>query len=129
MALTPAKIRHILANRTIMRVGRTTPVAAVYRTAYGGQTAAALNVILKEQGTNDPTVEDTIARRAGEYVAELPLEVDPRPIAYLALTPVTNGVPALDEASIGTAIQLEIVSYRQSGLVPSRRQVTLRRLR
>jgi hypothetical protein len=129
MALTPAKIRHILANRAIMRAGRTTPVAAVYRTAYGGQTAAALHVILKEQGTNDPTVEDTIARRAVEYVAELPLEVDPRPIAYLALTPVTNGVPALDEASIGAAIQLEIVSYRQSGLVPSRRQVTLRRLR
>ncbi|MGH2387881.1 MAG: hypothetical protein ACRDIE_06710 [Chloroflexota bacterium] len=129
MALTPAKIRHILANRAIMRVGRTTPVAAVYRTAYGGQTAAALNVLLKEQTVDDPTVEDAAARRTVEYVAELPLEVDPRPIAYLALTPVVNGVPALDEASIGAAIQLEIVSYRQSGLVPSRLLVILRRLR
>ena len=129
MSLTPAKIRHILANRAIARVGRTIPVAAVYRTAYGGQTAAALNIILKEQGTNDPTVEDTVSRRAAEYTAELPLEADPRPIAYLALTPVTDGVPALDEASIGAAIQLEIVSYRQSGLIPNRRQVTLRRLR
>ncbi len=129
MALTPAKIRHILANRAIMRVGRMTPVAAVYRTAYGGQTAEALNVVLKEQGTNDPTVEDTISRRVAEYVAELPIEADPRAIAYLALTPVTAGVPALDEASIAAAIQLEIVSYRQSGLAPNRRLVTLRRLR
>ena len=129
MSLTPAKIRHIMANRAIMRIGRITPVAAVYRTAYGGQTAAALNVILKEQGANDPTVEDTISRRVAEYTAELPLEVDPRSIAYLALTSVTNGVPALDAASIAAAIQLEIVSYRESGLVPNRRLVTLRRLR
>jgi hypothetical protein len=129
MPLTPAKIRHILANRAIMRVGRLTPVAAVYRTAYGGQTTAALNLILKEQGANDPTVEDTISRRVAEYVAELPIEVDPRPIAYLTLTPVNNGVPALDAASIAAAIQLEIVSYRQSGLVPNRRLLSLRRLR
>ncbi|HVC79695.1 MAG TPA: hypothetical protein VNL35_04235, partial [Chloroflexota bacterium] len=59
----------------------------------------------------------------------MPLEVDPRPIAYIALTPVTAGVPALDAASIATAIQLEIVAYRLSGLAPSRWQVTLRRLR
>ena len=129
MSLTPAKIRHILANRAIMRIGRTTPVAAVYRTAYGGQTAVALNLILKEQGTNDPTVADTISRRVAEYTAELPLDVDPRSIAYLALTPLSNGVPALDQASITAAIQLEIVSYRESGLVANRWLVTLRRLR
>jgi hypothetical protein len=129
MSLTPAKVQRILANRAIMRIGRATPVAAVYRTAYGGETARAVSLILKQQGTNDPATEDTISRQVSEYLAELPLEVNPRSIAYFALTPVTAGVPALDAASIAAAIQLEIVAYRLSGLVPSRWQVTLRRLR
>jgi hypothetical protein len=129
MSLTPAKVQRILANRAIMRIGRATPVAAVYRTAYGGETARPVSLILKQQGTNDPATEDTVSRQVSEYLAELPLEVDPRPIAYIALTPIGAGVPALDAASIAAAIQLEIVAYRLSGLVPSRWQVTLRRLR
>ncbi|HXT33997.1 MAG TPA: hypothetical protein VN837_00340 [Chloroflexota bacterium] len=129
MSLTPAKVQRILANRAIMRIGRAAPVAAVYRTAYGGEAARAVSLILKQQGTNDPATEDTVSRQVSEYLAEIPLEVDPRPIAYLALTPVTDGIPALDAASIAAAIQLEIVAYRLSGLVPSRWQVTLRRLR
>ena len=84
---------------------------------------------LLDRLSSDPTIEDTISRRVAEYSAELPLEVDPRSIAYLALTSVTNDAPALDEASIAAAIQLEIVSYRESGLVADRWLVTLRRLR
>ncbi|HVA88256.1 MAG TPA: hypothetical protein VNL71_00295 [Chloroflexota bacterium] len=129
MSLTPAKVQRILANRAVMQIGRAAPVAVIYRTAYGGVTARAVSLILKQQGTNDPATEDTISRQANEYLAELPLEVDPRPIAYIALTPVTAGSPALDAASLAAAIQLEIVAYRLSGLVPSRWQVTLRRLR
>jgi hypothetical protein len=80
MSLTPAKVQRILANRAIMRIGRATPVAAVYRTAYGGETARPVSLILKQQGTNDPATEDTVSRQVSEYLAELPLEVDPRPI-------------------------------------------------
>ncbi len=129
MSLTPSKVQRIINNRATMRIGRTVAVAAVYRTAYGGQTAMPVNLILKQQGTNNPVVEDTISHPASEYLAELPLEIDPRPIAYFALTPLQNGAPALDAASIAAAIQLEIVAYRQSGLVPDRWQLTLRRLR
>ncbi len=129
MSLTPSKVQRIINNRATMRIGRTVAVAAVYRTAYGGQTAMPVNLILKQQGTNNPVVEDTISHPASEYLAELPLEIDPRPIAYFALTPLQHGTLALDAASIAAAIQLEIVAYRQSGLVPDRWQLTLRRLR
>jgi hypothetical protein len=129
MTLDARKQAHIVANRAIQRAGRTTPVAAVYRTAYGGQIAAVVALILKQQGSSDPRVEDQTGKTAAEYIAELPLDVDPRPIAYFALTPVTNGAAALDADSIAAAIQLEIVAYRQSGLVPNRWQLTLRRLR
>jgi hypothetical protein len=118
-----------VANRAAQRIGRTTFVAAVYRTAYGGQIAMSLELILKQQGSSDPAVDDQTGKVATEYIAELPLEVDPRPIAYVALTPVSNGTAALDAASIREAVQLEIVAYRQSGLVPNRWQLTLRRLR
>jgi hypothetical protein len=129
MTLDPRKQAHIVANRAVQRVGRTTVVAAVYRTAYGGQTAISLELILKQQGSSEPAVVDQTGKATAEYIAELPMEVDPRPIAYLALTPVSNGVAALDAASIAAAVQLEIVAYRRSGLVPNRWQLTLRRLR
>jgi hypothetical protein len=129
MTLDPRKQAHIVANRAVQRVGRTTVVAAVYRTAYGGQIAQSLELILKQQGSSEPAVDDQTGKAAAEYIAELPLDVDPRPIAYLALTPVSDGVAALDASSIAAAVQLEIVAYRRSGLVPNRWQITLRRLR
>ena len=61
---------------------------------------------------------------ANEYLAELPLAVDPKPVAFFALS---GG--ALDDAAIAAAIQLEIIEYRLAGLVPNRWQLTLRRLR
>jgi|GEM_PF-2573975 hypothetical protein len=124
MTLDAAKQAHVVANRDRIRTGRTTEVAAVYRTAYGGQQAVVVPIILKQQGTSNPAVEDQTGAFANEYLAELPLDFDPRPIAYIALT---GG--ASDDASIAAAIQLEVIEYRLSGLVPNRWQLTLRRLR
>lgn len=124
MPLDVRKAARIVANRATIRAGRTIQVAAVYRTAYGGQTAMAVSVILKQQATINPAVEDQTSKAVDEYLAEWPIEVDPRPVAYLALT---GG--ATDDASIAAAPLLEIVAYRQSGLVVDRWQLTLRRLR
>jgi hypothetical protein len=124
MPLDVRKAARIVANRATIRAGRTMPVAAVYRTAYGGQTAMVVSVILKQQATINPAVEDQTSKAVDEYLAEWPIEVDPRPVAYLALT---GG--ATDDASIAAAPLLEIVAYRQSGLVVDRWQLTLRRLR
>jgi hypothetical protein len=124
MTLDAGKQARILANRARIRSGRTIAVAAVYRTAYGGQQAVAVSLILKQQGTSNPATEDQTSTFANEYLAELPLEIDPKPIAYFALT---GG--ALDAAAIASAIQLEVIEYRLSGLVANRWQLTLRRLR
>jgi hypothetical protein len=124
MMLDTTKRARVVANRDKIRAGRTTSVAAVYRTAYGGCQAVAVPLILKQQGTSNPATEDQTSTFNNEYVAELPITIDPKPIAYFALT---GG--ALDEAGIATAIQLEVIEYRLSGLVPNRWQLTLRRLR
>jgi hypothetical protein len=124
MMLDAAKQARVIANRARMRVGRTVQVAAVYRTVYGGQRAMAVALVLKQQGTSNPIMANQTTVLANEYVAELPLEIDPRPIAYIALT---GG--AIDDASIAAAVQLEVIEYRLSGLVPDRWQLTLRRLR
>jgi hypothetical protein len=124
MALDTRKAQRVQANRAVIRAGRTIAAAAVYRTAYGGQTAVQISLILKQQGTSNPAVEDQTSTFTNEYLAELDLAIDPRPIAYIALT---GG--AVDDASIAAAIQLEILEYRQSGLIPNRWQLTLRRLR
>jgi hypothetical protein len=122
--LDAGKQARVVANRDKIRAGRTMSVAAVYRTAYGGQQAVAVSLILKQQGTTNPATEDQTSTYTGEYLAELPLTVDPKPIAFFALT---GG--ALDAASIAAAIQLEVIAYRLSGLVANRWQLTLRRLR
>jgi hypothetical protein len=124
MTLDAVKQARMVANRARIRVGRTVQVAAVYRTAYGGQQAMAVPLVLKQQGTSNPVTEDQTRMFANEYLAELPLEIDPRPIAYFALT---GG--AIDDAGIAAAVQLEVIEYRISGLVPNRWQLTLRRLR
>ena len=123
--LDSRKIARIVANRLTIRGGRTIQVAAVYRTAYGGNTAVTISIILKQQGTAQPAVLDQTSVVANEYLAELDLAIDPRPIAYIALTP--NG--ATDDASIAAAVLLEILEYRQSGLIANRWQLSLRRLR
>ena len=125
MALTPQKIAHIIANRALFRTGRTTAVAIVYRTAYGGHTAVRANIILKQQGSSVPTALDTAGMVVNEYLAEFDLIIDPSAVAYVALTP--GG--AVDDASIAAATLLEVLSYRLSGLVQDRYQVSLRRLR
>jgi hypothetical protein len=124
MMLDAVKQARMVANRARIRVGRTVQVAAVYRTAYGGQQAMVVPLVLKQQGTSNPVTEDQTRMFANEYLAELPLEIDPRPIAYFALT---GG--AIDDAGIAAAVQLEVIEYRISGLVPNRWQLTLRRLR
>jgi hypothetical protein len=124
MTLDAGKQTRIVANRARIRSGRAITVAAVYRTAYGGQQAVAVSLILKQQGTSNPATEDQTSTFANEYLAELPMEIDPKPIAYFALT---DG--ALDTAAIASAIQLEVIEYRLSGLVANRWQLTLRRLR
>ena len=124
MPLDARKAARVVAVRAAMRAGRTTQAAAVYRTAYGGQTARAVALVLKEQDRSDAATLDQEGLPVAEYLAELPLEVDPRPIAYLAFT---GG--ATDDASIAAARHLEIVRYHQGGLVPNRWQVALRRLR
>jgi hypothetical protein len=124
MTLDVGKQARVVANREKIRAGRTISVAAVYRTAYGGQQAVVVPLILKQQGTSNPVTEDQTSTFANEYLAELPVTIDPKPIAYFALT---GG--ALDAAAIAAAIQLEIVQYRLSGLVANRWQLTLRRLR
>ena len=117
--------QRVVANRARMRNGRTVQVAAIQRSGYGGYVASTISIILKQKGSSDPETEDQIGTFAGEYLAELDLSVNVPAIAYLALTP--NG--ATDDASIAAAQKLEIVQYRQSGLVPDRWQVSLRRLR
>ena len=124
MTLDTRKALRVRTNRAAMRAGRTVQAAAVYRTSYGGIRADAVTLILKGQGSSDPAVADTGGSTAAEYLAELDLAIDPRPIAYLALT---GG--ATDPASLAAAIVLEIVDYRQAGLVPDRWEITLRRLR
>ena len=122
--LDAGKQARVVANRDSIRIGRSISAAAVYRTAYGGQRAALVTLILKQQGTSNPATEDQTSMFANEYLAELPLAIDPKPIAFFALT---GG--ALDDAAIAAAIQLEIIEYRLAGLVPNRWQLTLRRLR
>ena len=114
--LTPAKIAHMAANRAIMRQGRMVGVAAVYRTAYGGYQAVSLQITLKQVDSADPLVRDQTEKTINEYLAELDIGVDPRPIAYLALT---GG--ATDDASVAAAWRLEVLSYRRVGFgaVPS----------
>lgn len=125
MPLNARKAARVVANRVLIRAGRTTSVAAVYCTAYGGRTARAVEVVLKQQATSAPQVVDVEGgATAPEYLAEWPIEIDPRPVAFVALT---GG--ALDDAAIDAAIQLEIVTYRQAGLAPDRWYVALRRLR
>ena len=122
--LDARKVQRIVANRAAIRAGRTIAATAVYRTAYGGQTAQPIALILKDQGTSDPAVEDQTGTFTNEYLAELDLQIDPHPIAYIALT---GG--ATDDASIAAAVHLEILESRQSGLIANRWQLTLRRLR
>lgn len=124
MALTAKKLAHILANRTTMRIGRTVQVAAVFRTEYGGQRAVAVAMVLKQGPTADPATVDQTLQQNNEYVAECPLEVDPRQMAYIALT---GG--ALDDASIAAAWQLEVIGYLLAGLSGDRWILHLRRFR
>jgi gamma-glutamyltranspeptidase len=124
MTLDAGKQARVVGNRARIRTGRTITVAAVYRTAYGGQQAVAVPLILKQQGTSNPATEDQTSTFANEYLAELSIEVDPRPIAYFALT---GG--SLDDAAIAAAIRLEVIEFRLSGLIANRWQLTLRRLR
>jgi hypothetical protein len=127
MPLTPlnsAKLAHIVVNRVAMRQGRLITVAAVYRTAYGGRQPQALGLLLRQVDSADVLVRDQTEKMINEYLAELPVEVDPRPIAYLALT---GG--ALDDASVAAAIKLEIISYRQVGIALDRWLLELRRMR
>jgi hypothetical protein len=124
MTLDARKAARVVANRARIRAGRTIVVAAVYRTAYGGRTAQAVAVVLKQQATSAPEVVDQEGRVVAEYLAEWPIEIDPRSVAFVALT---GG--SLDDGAIAAAIQLEVVTYRRSGLVPDRWHLTLRRLR
>ncbi len=127
MALTPlnaSKLAHIAANRVTMRLGRSIGVAAVYRTAYGGFQAVSVQIVLKQVDSADPLVRDQTEKTINEYLAELPVDVDPRPIAYLALT---DG--AIDDASVAAAIKLEVLSYRKVGLALDRWLLELRRMR
>ena len=125
MALTPLKVAHIIANRAIFRAGRTTPVAIVYRTAYGGHTAVSANIILKGQGSSVPATLDTAGMVVNEYLAEFDLTIDPSMVAYVALTP--NG--AVDDAEYrrGVAVGGAELSALRPG--HDRYQVGLRRLR
>jgi hypothetical protein len=127
--LDARKVAHMAANRAKLKAGRAEPVAAVYRTAYGGTTAVSVTMLLKQQMSHDPAVEDRTGTADVEYIAELDLAVDPRSMAYFALTPVTNGVAATDDASIAAAVKLEILGYAQRGTVEDRWLVQLRRLR
>jgi hypothetical protein len=123
MPLDARKAARVVANRARVRAGRAIAVAAVYRTPYGGRTAQAVTVVLKQQATSAPEVMDQEGRAVAEYLAEWPIEIDPRPVAFLALT---GGL--LDDGAIAAAIQLEVVTSRQSGLVPDRWHLALRRL-
>jgi hypothetical protein len=125
MPLDARKVARIVANRAILRQGRTTAVALVYRTAYGGQTAVTAQIILKAQGSSQPAVLDQAGMVVNEWLAEFDVSIDPSTVAYVALTP--NG--ATDDASLAAAVCLEVLSYRLSGLVPNRYQVSLRRFR
>jgi hypothetical protein len=127
--LDARKAAHMAANRERLKAGRAEPVAAVYRTAYGGTTALSVSVLLKQQMSHDPAVADRTSTADIEYIAELDLAVDPRAIAYFALTPVTNGVAATDDANIQAAIKLEILGYGQRGTIENRWLLQLRRLR
>lgn len=124
MPLDARKIARIVANRVLIRQGRTTPVALVYRTAYGGQTAVAANIILKAQGSSQPPALDNTGMVVNEYLAEFDLSMDPSTVVYVALT---GG--ATDDASLAAAPLLEVLNWRLSGLVPDRYQVSLRRFR
>jgi hypothetical protein len=124
MPLAARKIARIVANRATMRQGRTTAVALVYRTAYGGQTALRADIILKGQGSSQPPVLDQAGMVVNEWLAEFDLSIDPATVAYVALT---GG--ATDDASLAAAVCLEVLSWRLSGLVPNRYQVALRRWR
>jgi hypothetical protein len=124
MPLDARKIARIVANRAILRQGRTTAVALVYRTAYGGQTAMTAQIILKAQGSSQPAMLDQAGMVVNEWLAEFDMSIDPSTIAYVALT---GG--ATDDASLAAAVCVEVLSWRLSGLVPNRYQVSLRRFR
>lgn len=117
-------VARVIANRVAMRNGRTTKVAMLQRSQYGGYVATSIAVILKQRGSSNPAVEDLAGTFTGEYLAEMDMAIDAPSIAYLALT---GG--ATDDASIAAAQWLEVVQYRISGLVGNRWQVSLRRLR
>jgi hypothetical protein len=129
LMLDARKVAHMAANRAKLRAGRAEPVAAVYRTAYGGTTAVSVMMLLKQQMSHDPAVEDRTSTSDVEYIGELDLAIDPRTIAYFALTPATGDVAATDDASIAAAIKLEILGYGQRGTVENRWLLELRRLR
>ena len=122
--LDARKIARIARLRAIVRQGRTIQAAAVYRTAYGGLRAESVALVLKERGEPDPTVIDEEGIQTIQFVAELDIAIDPRPIAYIALT---GG--ATDDASLAAAERLEVLRYARVGLVQDRWLLTLRRMR
>jgi hypothetical protein len=124
MALNDRKIAHIRANRTRIRQGRLTPVALVSRQLDGTLSALRAEIVLKQEPLTEPTTEDQSGLAVAEYRAEFPLELDPRLLAYVALTP--DG--ATDDASLAAATLLEVLHARPAGIVANRWQVALRRL-
>ena len=122
--LDARKVARIARLRAIVRQGRTVQAAAVYRTAYGGLRAEAVGLVLKERGEPDPAVIDEEGIQTIQFVAELDIAIDPRPIAYIALT---GG--AVDDASLAAAERLEVLRYARVGIVQDRWLLTLRRMR
>ncbi len=122
MAIDDRAAARIRANRERMRQGRTTAVALVFQQVGGTHTAVRAAIVLKQQALTLPQTDDRSGLAVSEYLAEFDLTIDPRTVAYVALT--ADG--ATDDASLAAAPHLEVLSSHQAGLVPNRYQVTLR---